>query len=184
MRLEVMQLPKEQEREREQCFDGFWVEEKAKIRYVGGQWSWKTEKYPVPWRKTYPLESASDEMERTVYLCRDGIHPAGQITLCMWWNHFACVDRLDVAEKYRRKGVATLLLQKAREWAREQGARGLFLETQDTNVPAMRLYEKNGMKICGIDTMMYYTSPHRGETAIFYYELFAGEEVLWNGRIK
>lgn len=175
MQFEIECLPKERETEREQCFDGFWVYEKAKLRYIGGQWSWKTEKYPQPWRKSYPIESASDEMERTVYICYDRGHRAGQITLCMWWNHFAYIDRLDVSEKYRRQGVATCLLQKAREWAKQQGARGLYLETQDTNVPAMRLYEKNGLKICGIDTMMYYTSPHRGETAIFYYELFGGE---------
>ncbi|HIV19608.1 MAG TPA: GNAT family N-acetyltransferase [Candidatus Merdivicinus intestinigallinarum] len=90
----------------------------------------------------------------------------------MWWNRFAYIDRLDVAPAYRRKGVATMLLQKAREWAEDQGARGIFLETQDINVPAMRLYEKNGFVLSGIDTMLYYNSPHRGETAVFYYLLF------------
>ena len=65
-----------------------------------------------------------------------------------------------------------MLLQKAREWAKDQGARGIFLETQDINVPAMRLYEKNGFFLSGIDTMLYYNSPHRGETAVFYYLLF------------
>ncbi|HIT07993.1 MAG TPA: GNAT family N-acetyltransferase [Candidatus Merdivicinus faecavium] len=174
MRLEIEQLPKEREAEREQCFDGFWVQERAKFRYIGGQWSWKSAPFSPPWRKTYPVDETGAD-GRTIFLCRDGIRPAGQITLCRWWNGFACIERIDVAEKYRRRGVGTLLIRRAREWAKEQGCRGLYAETQDTNVPAMRFYEKNGLSIRGIDTMLYYNTPHRGETAVYYYELFEGE---------
>lgn len=175
MRLEIERLPKDREAEREQCFEGFWVQERAKFRYISGQWSWKPVPLPQPWRKTYPVDEENDGNSRTVFLCRDGLRPAGQITICRWWNGFACIERIDVAERYRRRGIGSMLIRQAREWAREQGCRGLYAETQHTNVPAMRFYEKNGLAIRGIDTMLYYNTPHRGETAVFYYELFEGE---------
>ncbi len=178
MPFKIIQLPREREAEREQCFAPFVVTEKAKFRYIAGKWSWKPVKEPGTWRKHYPIESNLDQFDHVVFLCMDGPVPVGQITLCRWWNHFICVDRLDVTPNYRRKGIGTLLLQTAREWAKDQGCRGLYLETQDTNVPAMRLYEKNGFTLCGIDTMFYYNSPHRGETAAFYYLLFDGEHSI------
>ena len=172
MHFQIVRLPREREAEREACFGPFQVTERARLRYISGKWSWKPVQEPSPWTKRYPIDVDSEEKERVVFLCKDGSTPAGQITLRMWWNRFAYIDRLDVAPAYRRKGVATMLLQKAREWAKDQGARGIFLETQDINVPAMRLYEKNGFVLSGIDTMLYYNSPHRGETAVFYYLLF------------
>ena len=175
MHFRIVRLSRERERERESCFGPFQVTERAKLRYIAGKWSWKPMPVSSPWLKHYPVEAASDGMEHVVFLCEDRGEPAGQVTLCMWWNHFAFVDRVDVAPAYRRKGVATMLLQRAKEWAREQNARGLFTQTQDINAPAMLLYEKCGFSLCGIDTMLYYNSPHRGETAVFYYLLFPND---------
>src|SRR5437870_3439656 len=47
---------------------------------------------------------------------------------------------LRVAPDWRRRGLGRALLTAAEETAREAGAQALDVETQDTNVPACRLY--------------------------------------------
>lgn len=180
MNYEIICLPKEEYGKRDYCSGPFWVRERAKLRFSGGVWSWRAAEVACPWRKHYPieLETEKEEAQETVFLCQKGETPVGEVTLCRWWNHFICVKSLAVAEPYRRKGIAGRLMEKSICWAKEQDVRGMFLQTQDINIPAMRLYEKWGFKICGIDTMFYYNSPHRGETAIFYYLLFAEKTIL------
>jgi len=51
---------------------------------------------------------------------------------------------LDVSLKYRRRGVAYKLLDKAEEIFIESGAKSCHLEVRTDNVPALRLYRKRG----------------------------------------
>lgn len=54
------------------------------------------------------------------------------------------LDRLGVNVNYSRKGIASLMLTKAKEVAKKLGAKYLRLFVVDTNKPAIRLYIKNG----------------------------------------
>ncbi|MFS0821810.1 N-acetyltransferase family protein [Bacillus sp. 1P02SD] len=56
------------------------------------------------------------------------------------------LNDLYVDSKARKQGVGELLLQKAKEYALETGAKSLSLSTAADNITARRLYEKNGYK--------------------------------------
>ena len=51
---------------------------------------------------------------------------------------------LAVASAFRGHGVATALVKRAIEAMAERNADEIVLETEETNVPAMRLYERLG----------------------------------------
>lgn len=54
------------------------------------------------------------------------------------------LNDLYVNEKSRKKGVAEALLERAKQLAKETNSCGLTLETANNNLPAQKLYEKNG----------------------------------------
>ena len=49
-------------------------------------------------------------------------------------------------ECYQRRGIGRALMQAAIEWARQHRVRRLYLETNHTLTPAIRLYEASGFK--------------------------------------
>lgn len=56
------------------------------------------------------------------------------------------LNDLFVAPAGRRSGMGEALLERARQFAMEDGAKGLMLETALTNTTAQRLYERLGWK--------------------------------------
>ena len=56
---------------------------------------------------------------------------------------------LAVDAAYRKKGYATAILSTLEADAREHGAKALSLEVRISNLPAIRLYEKNGFAAVG-----------------------------------
>jgi len=56
------------------------------------------------------------------------------------------LNDLYVCADSRGQGIATLLLQAARDFAVETGAKGVGLQTMHDNLPAQRLYEHFGFK--------------------------------------
>jgi GNAT superfamily N-acetyltransferase len=56
------------------------------------------------------------------------------------------LNDLFVAPKGRRQGIGEALLERARQFAAEDGAKGLMLETAVTNTTAQKLYERLGWK--------------------------------------
>lgn len=71
------------------------------------------------------------------------------------WKENQCkalyLDRLGVNIKYLRRGIGSLMLEKAKETAKMSGASWLRLFVVDINVPAIDLYMKNGfMRANGI----------------------------------
>jgi peptide alpha-N-acetyltransferase len=51
---------------------------------------------------------------------------------------------LAVSSEWRNHGIATTLVRKAIDVMVERGADEVVLETEETNVPAMKLYERLG----------------------------------------
>ena len=60
------------------------------------------------------------------------------------------VDRLT-----RRRGVGTLLLGAARDWATRAGLHRLIIETQSKNYPAICFCQRNGFAYCGYNDQYY-----------------------------
>ncbi|PBP26075.1 L-A virus GAG protein N-acetyltransferase [Diplocarpon rosae] len=54
------------------------------------------------------------------------------------------IAMLAVSSSYRNHGIATTLVKKALDAMIERGADEVVLETEETNVPAMKLYERLG----------------------------------------
>jgi ribosomal-protein-alanine N-acetyltransferase len=57
---------------------------------------------------------------------------------------------IDVIPKYRRKGIATKLLQKVEKEFQNTGVKTSYLEVRDDNVAARRLYQKLGYREVGV----------------------------------
>ena len=56
------------------------------------------------------------------------------------------LNDLYVVEDYRRRGVAQLLLESAKGYAKQVKSKGLGLSTANNNLNAQRIYERNGYK--------------------------------------
>ncbi len=89
------------------------------------------------------------------------------------WRDSAVVWNIMVDRAYRRKGLGRELVSRAVAWGRNQGLRGLVLETQTNNLAACRFYQAMGFKLCGIDDHFYSNDDiGANEVAIFWwYEL-------------
>jgi len=55
-------------------------------------------------------------------------------------GHWLGVDGVEVADAYRRRGLATALLRGLARWAGAHGARRSYLEVAEDNVPALTTY--------------------------------------------
>jgi ribosomal protein S18 acetylase RimI-like enzyme len=83
------------------------------------------------------------------------------------WNDTLHIEDLEVMPDWRGRGVGRLLMAKADGVARELGVRAISLETQNTNVPAVRFYRRNGYEIECVDMSLYTNSDAEdGEVAI------------------
>ena len=60
-------------------------------------------------------------------------------------GHYELV-KMATDERYQRRGIGRALMQAAIEWARQHRVRRLYLETNHTLTPAIRLYEASGFK--------------------------------------
>ncbi|MGH9244690.1 MAG: GNAT family N-acetyltransferase [Acidimicrobiales bacterium] len=56
---------------------------------------------------------------------------------------------MGIIDGYRRQGIGTRLVERAVDWAREQGAHKLTLQVWPHNIAARRLYEKLGFEVEG-----------------------------------
>uniref|UniRef100_UPI0040570DE0 ribosomal protein S18-alanine N-acetyltransferase n=1 Tax=Agathobacter sp. TaxID=2021311 RepID=UPI0040570DE0 len=65
------------------------------------------------------------------------------------------ITNVAVSPCHRGKGVGMILLQKAKEAAKEQGAERILLEVRVSNRPAISLYEKSGFSRIGIRKNFY-----------------------------
>jgi ribosomal protein S18 acetylase RimI-like enzyme len=84
------------------------------------------------------------------------------------WNSTLVIREFGVTPKMRRHGIGKELLEKAIDQARQLGLRGILCETQSTNVPAIRLYQKLGFSIQGLDLALYSNEDaETGEVAVF-----------------
>lgn len=71
------------------------------------------------------------------------------------WNRSLWVHEFHVWPDYQRQGIGRLMMDELARRAAAAGLRALSLETQNTNVPAIRFYRAVGLAIEGIDVGFY-----------------------------
>lgn len=74
-----------------------------------------------------------------------------------------------VNKKYRKQGVGSRLIEKAKEIAVMKGYRGIYTQGQDNNLSACLFYVKNGFHIGGLDTDVYKGTKQEGKADILFY---------------
>lgn len=144
------------------------------LRVTVGEDAVTLEEVPVspPLRKSFPLNLERAEVVSGLALvaAAEGGRAGVASVVYHAWNRRAELRHLYVAPAWRRRGLGRDLLERAAAWAREQGARGLWLETQDVNPGAVAFYRAAGFRLCGLDSSLYDPAgPAAGETALFFY---------------
>ena len=76
---------------------------------------------------------------------------------------------LKVDGSCRSQGIGALLIEKAKEVAREKGYRGIYTQGQDNNLSACLFYLKQGFHIGGLDTDVYKGTSQEGKSDILFY---------------
>jgi ribosomal protein S18 acetylase RimI-like enzyme len=100
--------------------------------------------------KTY-IKDRIENKESVLFVVKDKQNYVGFTQLYPTFSSISLkrawiLNDLYVDNKARKQGVGELLLQKAKEYAIETGAKSLSLSTASDNHSAQRLYEKNGYK--------------------------------------
>lgn len=128
---------------------------------------------PTPIRREYALSAVVDALPEIswVRVAHDESGVIGLAALSVeTWNRRARLEHLYVTRQARGRGVGRALVEAAIAAAGGLGARGVWVETQTTNVGAVRFYERHGFRWCGFDGSLY--DPRvvaDGEIGIFFW---------------
>jgi GNAT superfamily N-acetyltransferase len=149
----------------------FTVDRVLEVHFTAGTFTFSVKSLPAPYSKTYPpFSEASSAGSLSTLVAKLEDRVAGIVQLSGHWSGFGQVEDLVVSRLARRKGVATALLESAKQWSLSQRLIGLRVESQDTNVPACLLYAHSGFQLSGVDTALYEGSVEFAqETALFWY---------------
>jgi len=112
--------------------------------------------FSMPWSAA--MFSEELEQDYAVYLAaEDNAELIGYAGMHMMFEE-AYITNVAVLPAYRRQGIASALLLRLMNEARNGGALHISLEVRRSNVAAASLYAKHGFSPCGI-RKGYYTKP-------------------------
>jgi len=148
------------------------LDEQAVAGLIGGQFPIATPVESPYWKDydAYPDGRPTDWPDRfdvsgwTLLAARFGqqrvggaaiIHADPRIDLLRDCDRCALVWDLRVAPEMRGRGIGSALLEAAERVAVRRGARSMRVETQQINVPACRLYARQGFRVERIVTGAY-----------------------------
>jgi ribosomal protein S18 acetylase RimI-like enzyme len=91
------------------------------------------------------------------------------------WNQTVWLCDIRVRAEYRRRGIASRLLEDLQWAAVRAEARGIMLETQSANTRAIEFYLAKGFRLVGLNSALYSDrdSP-MVEVALFFYRSLGG----------
>jgi GNAT superfamily N-acetyltransferase len=124
----------------------------------------------APLVKRYPIEDAFAHWARWDV----GFVAAAGDRICGFaaveyeaWHARLVLWHLYVTPERRRGGIGRALLARVEQYGRELGARRVWLETSNVNVPGIAAYARLGYTLCGADTTHYEATAAERETAIY-----------------
>jgi len=85
------------------------------------------------------------------------------------WNETAWLCDLRVRAEHRERGIGSRLIEDLMWATARLEARGIMLETQTSNVPAVDFYLGRGFQLVGINTAMYTDPKSRNADAALYF---------------
>jgi ribosomal protein S18 acetylase RimI-like enzyme len=134
--------------------------------------SFREVRLPRPVALAYPIDpfSLADEWvnKAMMFTAVAGKDPVGYIALTQRSGAVSWITDVVVAPRWRRQGVATMLLGSAHEWSQSRHHRRVFLEMQSKNQPAIKLAQKLGYEFCGYNDHYYLTQ----DIALFFVRAF------------
>jgi ribosomal-protein-alanine N-acetyltransferase len=110
--------------------------------------------YPTPWSRSM----FAGELAKPASMCLgafEGEQLAGYLIISRYVDAWHVMN-IAVAPQFRRRGIATALLQKLFELTEDGSRRGYTLEVRTSNAGAIKLYERLGFTARGI-RRGYYT---------------------------
>jgi ribosomal-protein-alanine N-acetyltransferase len=97
--------------------------------------------FPLPWKREHFLQEIHSHLSFPFVADRDGV--VGYVCPMSLFEEAQIMD-IAVAPEERGRGVAYLLLERAIALSRDRGAERLVLEVRESNLAAIRLYERFG----------------------------------------
>jgi streptothricin acetyltransferase len=129
---------------------------------------------PEEWSKRFDIRNWG------IFLALDGTHPIGGAAVALKTpglhmlagrKDIAVLWDLRIHPDFRGAGIGTKLFNHAVNWSRKRGCKQLKLETQNVNVPACRLYAKQGCQLGEINRYAYAGHPEVGHEVMFVWYL-------------
>ena len=127
---------------------------RLEIRDLPGIETIERRSYPTPWSRSM----FAGELAKPSSICFgafDAENLAGYLIISRYVDAWHVMN-VAVSPEYRRRGIATTLLDRLFEETAGDGRRGYTLEVRVSNADAIRLYERVGFKARGI-RRGYYT---------------------------
>jgi GNAT superfamily N-acetyltransferase len=83
------------------------------------------------------------------------------------WHRRLVLWHCYVTRERRGEGIARALIARVEAHGRDRGARRVWLETSNVNVPGIAAYAKLGYTLCGADVTLYESTETASESAIY-----------------
>jgi GNAT superfamily N-acetyltransferase len=93
---------------------------------------------------------------------------SGDVAMLEGRRDLAVLWDIRVSPNVRGKGIGSGLLRASEAWAISKGCRQLKVETQNTNVPACRFYQRQGFMLKAVNRLAYPELP--GEIQLLWYK--------------
>ena len=127
-----------------------------------------------PLIKRYPIADAFAPWSTwdTAWVALDGERVVGFAAVeYEAWHARLVLWHIYIQPEHRRSGVGRALLAKAEDHGRDVGARRVWVETSNVNVPGIAAYERLGYSLCGADVTLYDSLPYATESAVYLSKL-------------
>ncbi|MCJ7935000.1 MAG: GNAT family N-acetyltransferase [Chryseobacterium sp.] len=110
---------------------------------------------PIPYELLLLADETTEAIDgyifnSDIYLLRDGVQDIAVMALYKNSDTELEIKNIAVIESYRSKGIGSILINKAKEIARENHYKTLTVGTSDTGFQQIRFYEKNSFIRKGI----------------------------------
>lgn len=152
----------------EVLISGYSQEHKKAIRQILERIGW-AEQYIVAAERNAEIFSR-DQAQYGVYTAIKGAMFVGFVYVWFHeWNRLAQIEGLAVDPRYQRQGIASMLVQRAEQFAKEKKARGIYVDTPTLNKGGRSFYEAVGYRY-GYEMPRYYEDSLDGVTYQKFFE--------------